>query len=75
MADAMRAVFSIANAAPFHGERQRTRHDRVSFYLPIGPQSAAGDHPALVVPQPVPRFTRPAAVPGIQRFVISERAG
>jgi hypothetical protein len=48
MADAMRAVFSMMNAAPFHGEG-RTRHDRISLYLPIGPQSAASDHAALVV--------------------------
>jgi hypothetical protein len=46
-------------------------NDRNSLYLSIGAQSAARDFATLVVPQPVPRLTRQAPMPGMHQFVMS----
>jgi hypothetical protein len=45
-------------------------HDRIFLYLSTGTQSGAGDCATLVVPQPVPRFTRQASLPGMHQIVM-----
>jgi hypothetical protein len=52
-----------------HGD-DGLRHDRNSLYLSTSAQSAADDCATLVVPQPVPRLTRQASMPGMHQFVI-----
>jgi hypothetical protein len=58
------------NAAHLGWETTDHDHDRDSVYLSTGPQSGAGDRAALVVPQPVPRFARAAALPGMHHVVM-----
>jgi hypothetical protein len=69
MADAMRAAFSSANAAPFIRLGRRICHDRNSLYLSTRAQSAARDCAPVVVPQPVPRFAGQAEMPGMPQFL------
>jgi hypothetical protein len=54
------------------GEDDGLRHDRDALYLSAGAKSAAGGCAPLVVPQPVPRFARTAAMPGKHKFVSRE---
>jgi hypothetical protein len=69
MADASRAAFSSIDAALSLCWGRRTSHDRNSLYLSTDPQSAPGDCTALVVPQPVSRFARKTALPGMPRLL------
>jgi hypothetical protein len=69
MADATRAAFSSANAAPFIRDGRRICHDRNSLYLSTGAQPGASYRTALVVPKPVPRFAGQAAMPGMPQFL------
>jgi hypothetical protein len=71
MADAIGAAFSFWNAAPSIHQGRWIKHGRNSFYGSTDTQSAAGDCAALVVPQPLPRLARPAALPGMHQIVKS----
>jgi hypothetical protein len=42
---------------------------RISLYGSTGAPAVAGDGAALVVPEPLPRFARPAALPGMHEIV------
>jgi len=71
MADATRAAFYLRECRPIcRSGDDGLCHDRNSLYLSTGAQSGSGDNPALVVPQPVSRHTRQAAMPGMHQFVM-----
>jgi len=66
----VRGILVDVNAAHLAWGSRDHDHDRDSPYLPTRPQSGAGDGAAMVVPHPLPRFARRAALPGMHRFVM-----
>jgi hypothetical protein len=70
MADAMWAAFSFGNAALSRllgGDGKN--NGRNSLYRSTGTPAVAGDGAALVVQEPLPRFARTAALPGMHEIV------